>query len=156
MMYEYEYGQAVRLTRNVRNDGTYPGLDIGHLLIRRGAVGYVRDVGLFLQDQIIYSVDFIDEGKMVGCREEELIGADEPWVPSLYEFRDKVLAKVPLAISGEVVVEAGDEGEIQRVERDEETQKVTYHVRFPGQTFLVPESALLPSKVAAEATVVEE
>ena len=99
MMYEYEYGQAVRLTRNVRNDGTYPGLDIGHLLIRRGAIGYVRDVGLFLQDQIIYSVDFIDEGKMVGCREEELIGADEPWVPSLYEFRDKVLAKVPLAMA---------------------------------------------------------
>ena len=32
----YEYGQAVRLIRNVRNDGTYPGSDTGALLMRRG------------------------------------------------------------------------------------------------------------------------
>jgi hypothetical protein len=51
----WEYGEAVRLTRNVRNDGTYPGLDPGAPLVRRGSIGYVVDVGTFLQDQVIYS-----------------------------------------------------------------------------------------------------
>lgn len=55
----YEYGQAVRLIRNVRNDGTYPGKDTGALLMRRGAVGCVYDVGTYLQDQLIYRVHFL-------------------------------------------------------------------------------------------------
>ena len=71
----------MRLTRNVRNDGTFPGTEIGDLLVRRGSLGHVQNVGTFLQDQIIYSVHFLDEDKIVGCREEELIGDDEPWVP---------------------------------------------------------------------------
>ena len=66
----YEYGQAVRLIRNVRNDGTYPGKDTGALLMRRGAQGCVYDVGTYLQDQLIYRVHFLDQGCTVGCREE--------------------------------------------------------------------------------------
>ena len=50
----WEYGEAVRLTRNVRNDGTYPGLEPGDPLVRRGSIGYVVDVGTFLQDQMIH------------------------------------------------------------------------------------------------------
>lgn len=53
MLSEYDYGENVRVLRNVRNDGTYPGVDVGKLLVRRGSVGDVRDVGTFLQDQII-------------------------------------------------------------------------------------------------------
>ncbi|MCB1899327.1 MAG: nitrogen fixation protein NifZ, partial [Rhodocyclaceae bacterium] len=30
---QWDYGQAVRLTRNVRNDGTYPGLPPGAPLV---------------------------------------------------------------------------------------------------------------------------
>jgi len=86
----YDYGDEVRVIRNVRNDGTYPGLDVGAFLVRRGSVGYVVNVGTFLQDQVIYSVHFLEEQKVVGCREEELIRADEPWRPSRFEFRDKV------------------------------------------------------------------
>ncbi len=44
----FEFGESVRVTRNVRNDGTYPGMDVGTLLIRRGSVGNVIDVGTFL------------------------------------------------------------------------------------------------------------
>jgi hypothetical protein len=73
----WDYGDAVRVTRNVRNDGTFPGVPTGDLLVRRGRIGHVRDVGTFLQDQIIYSVHFLDEGRLVGCREEELVGVDE-------------------------------------------------------------------------------
>ncbi len=143
----FEYGDEVRVTRNVRNDGTYPGMDVGAPLVRRGCTGYVINVGTYLQDQIIYSVHFFDDGLMVGCREEELIPASAPWMPSRFEFRDKVVARIPMSINGEVVVAAGDSGEILKVLRDspagEPTGKtVLYHVRFPGRTLQVPESAL--------------
>lgn len=142
MMPRYQYGQAVRVVRNVRNDGTFPGTDTGELLIRRGSIGYVRDVGTFLQDKIIYSVDFLEQGRMVGCREEELIDAEEPWTPSRFEAREKVRAARHLAAAGEVIVESGSEGEILRVRR--EAEGVGYEVRFPGRTLLVPERALEP------------
>ena len=140
----WDYGEAVRLTRNVRNDGTYPGLDPGAFLVRRGSIGYVVDVGTFLQDQIIYSVNFLDEGKIVGCREEELIGADEAWTPSRFEFRDKVKATRQLAVGGEVLVTVGAIGEVMKVIRDA-PGGVAYHIHFddlPGRVLQIPESIL--------------
>jgi nitrogen fixation protein NifZ len=137
----YDYGDQVRVTRNVRNDGTYPGMEMGQFLVRRGSVGYVQNVGTYLQDQIIYSVHFLDEDKLVGCREEELIGADEPWVPTRFEFRDKVKAAKVLAIDGEVIVNLDDRGEVLKVMRDAPGGPA-YHVRFPGRTLQVPETAL--------------
>jgi len=140
----WEYGEAVRLTRNVRNDGTYPGLDPGAPLVRRGSIGYVVDVGTFLQDQVIYSVNFLDEGKIVGCREEELIGADEAWTPSRFEFRDKVRATRQLAVGGEVLVTVGAIGEVMKVIRDA-PGGVAYHIHFddlPGRVLQIPESIL--------------
>jgi nitrogen fixation protein NifZ len=141
----WEYGESVRLTRNVRNDGTYPGLDPGDFLVRRGSIGYVVDVGTFLQDQIIYSVNFLDEGKIVGCREEELIGADDPWTPSRFEFREKVRSAKGLSVGGEVLVAAGSLGEVIKVIRGETPAELTYHIHFeclPGRLFQIPEDAL--------------
>ncbi|WP_295006205.1 nitrogen fixation protein NifZ [uncultured Dechloromonas sp.] len=140
----WDYGEAVRLTRNVRNDGTYPGLDPGAFLVRRGSIGYVVDVGTFLQDQVIYSVNFLDEGKIVGCREEELIGADEAWTPSKFEFREKVRAARGLAVSGETLVAAGEIGEVIKVIRDA-PGGVAYHIHFdslPGRLLQIPETVL--------------
>ncbi len=137
----FNYGDAVRVIRNVRNDGTYPGLEIGDFLVKRGSVGYVQNVGTFLQDQIIYSVHFLEADKIVGCREEELISEDEPWNPSQFEFRDKVVCNKSLAVNGEVLVEQGMEGEVLKVLRDF-PGGVQYHVRFPGKTLQVPENVL--------------
>lgn len=147
---KWEYGEAVRLTRNVRNDGTYPGLDPGDFLVRRGSIGYVVDVGTFLQDQIIYSVNFLEEGKIVGCREEELIGGDDEWTPSRYEFREKVRAAKQLSVGGQVLVELGAVGEVIKVIRDA-TNGVTYHIHFdslPGRVLQIPEAILEPHKPA--------
>lgn len=142
---EYDYGDEVRVLRNVRNDGTYPGMDVGKLLVRRGSVGYVRDMGTFLQDQIIYSVHFMEQDRLVGCREEELQPASAPWVPSRFEYRDKVNTRIPLGIQGRVLVQQGEVGEIQKVLRDA-PGGVQYHVHFSGrQTLQVPESALEPA-----------
>lgn len=140
----WDYGDGVRLTRNVRNDGTYPGLDPGDFLVRRGSIGYVVDVGTFLQDQIIYSVNFLDEGKVVGCREEELIGVDDPWTPSKFEFREKVRSAKGLSINGEVLVALGAVGEVIKVIRDA-PGGVAYHVHFDslsGRVLQIPEAAL--------------
>lgn len=143
----WDYGEAVRLVRNVRNDGTYPGLDPGAPLVRRGSIGYVVDVGTFLQDQVIYSVNFLDEGRIVGCREEELIGADEEWTPSRYEFREKVKAAKELAVGGEVLVARGAVGEVIKVIRDA-PGGVAYHIHFDclaGRVLQIPETALAPA-----------
>jgi nitrogen fixation protein NifZ len=137
----FAYGSAVRALRNIRNDGTFPGAPTGRLLIRRGSVGYVRDVGTFLQDQLIYSVDFFEEGRMVGCREQELQPADDPWVPTRFEFRERVTPTCRLAIRGDVVAAPGDLGEIEKVLR-EQAGGAAYHVRFNGRTLLVTESGL--------------
>lgn len=143
----YEYGEEVRVIRNVRNDGTYPGMAMGELLVRRGAVGCVYDVGTYLQDQLIYKVHFLGEGRTVGCRQEELISASDPWVPTLYEYRDQVLARKTLSLRGEVVVAAGQPGQIEKVLRDL-PDGVQYHVHFGGGKVLqVPESALMPAPV---------
>lgn len=139
----FDFGEAVRVTRNVRNDGTYPGMAIGELLVRRGSVGHVIEMGTFLQDQVVYTVHFLDQGRMVGCRAEELIPADEPWNPSRFEFRDKVVSAVDLGIQGKVVAQAGQEGEVLKVLRD--FQPIQYYVRFPGRTLQVPETVLKPA-----------
>ena len=141
MLPRYELGDEVRVIRNVCNDGTYPGAARGALLVRRGSTGFVRSVGTFLQDQIIYTVHFVECGRMVGCREQELQSGDDPWVPSAFEFRDKVSVRMPLAIGGQVIVWPGDEGEVLKVLRDA-PGGVAYHVRFPGRTLEVPETAL--------------
>ncbi len=137
----FHEGDTVRVIRNIRNDGTFPGKEIGELLVRRGSTGHVQSIGTFLQDQIIYSVHFIDDNSMIGCREEELIGGDEPWLPSKFEFRDKVISEKTLVINGETIVERGMEGEIVKV-INEDRGVFQYHVRFPGRTLQVPESAL--------------
>ena len=140
----YDYGDEVRVVRNVRNDGTVPGVDVGRLLVRRGSTGFVRDLGTFLQDQIIYSVHVLAEDRLVGCREEELQPASAPWTPSRFESRERVAARLRLGSGGRVLVERGEVGEVLRVLRDA-PGGISYHVLFEGRSTLqVPESALEP------------
>ncbi|MGZ8165672.1 MAG: nitrogen fixation protein NifZ [Methylobacter sp.] len=139
----FEYGELVRVTRNVRNDGTYPGMEVGTLLIRRGSLGNVIEVGTFLQDQVIFTVHFLNQGRMVGCRLEELIGGDEPWNPSRFEFRDKVVCTIDLSLQGNILFAKGTEGEVFKVLRDSEL--IQYHVAFQGRVLQVPEIALAPA-----------
>lgn len=141
MLAEFDIGDEVRVVRNVRNDGTFPGMERGDLIMRRGSAGTVVDRGTFLQDQIIYTVHFLDQDRVVGCREEELIPAADPWVPSRFEFRDKVVALKSFAVDGQVVAEAGAVGEVLKVLRDA-PGGVAYHVRFPGHTLMISERSL--------------
>lgn len=138
----YEFGSEVRLTRNVRNDGTYPGKEVGEMLIKRGAVGVVHDVGTYLQDQLIYRVNFFELGKTVGCREEELISATDKWIQNRFEFRDKVQVRCALQLDGEVIAKKGDVGEIENVLRDEDEDEIFYNIYINSCNIMIPERAL--------------
>jgi len=138
----YEYGDEVRLIRNVRNDGTYPGKAVGELLIARGATGVVYDVGTYLQDQLIYRVHFLDAGCTVGCREEELIPAAQSWIQNRFEFRDRVQVRCALQLDGKMIAQRGDVGEIENVLREEDEAQIFYNLYINGSTIMIPEKAL--------------
>lgn len=151
----WDFGDSVRVIRNVRNDGTFSGAATGDLLIRRGSVGAIVDIGTFLQDQIIYSVHFLDADRIVGCREEELIAIDECWIESRFEVRERIRAGRTLRLGNDLQVPSGAIGEVLRVVRQEgatndedseEAATVVYHIHFeclPGRTLAVPEAALM-------------
>lgn len=149
MQPRFDYGDPVRVVRTVRDDGTYPGMCPGDVLVREGSVGHVRNVGTYLQDHIIYAVHFFEADRVVGCREEELVPADEPWVPTRFLFRDRVAPTVSLGVKGEVVVPAGTEGEVIKVLRHAPGGPA-YQVYFDGRTFIVPETALAASGATSE------
>ncbi|MDR2364816.1 MAG: nitrogen fixation protein NifZ [Zoogloeaceae bacterium] len=152
MKARWRIDDEVRVIRNVRDDGTFPGARMGDLLVRRGSVGVIRDIGFFLQDQIIYSVHFPAENRVVGCREEELIDIAEDWTPSRFEFREKVKSRASLTVQDEILVQAGDIGEVVKVVRDVSRcpdSGIAYHVHFdalPGRVLQVPENMLLPDE----------
>ncbi|MFQ3451977.1 nitrogen fixation protein NifZ [Bradyrhizobium sp. UFLA01-814] len=68
----FSFGEKVRANRSIRNDGTYPGKEIGEILVRKGEVGYVVSIGTFLQQFYIYGVAFLESGYRVGMKRKEL------------------------------------------------------------------------------------
>ena len=77
----FQPGEKVRSLKNVKNDGTVPGREIGEIIVRKGDVGYVRDIGTYLQQFYIYAVDWIDRGTIVGMRAKELVSVDKEITP---------------------------------------------------------------------------
>lgn len=71
----FSYGDKVKAKRNVRNDGTYAGKEIGDLLCKKGEVGYVVSIGTFLQQFYIYGIEFMESGNRVGMKLKELESA---------------------------------------------------------------------------------
>ena len=72
----FNYGDRVRSRRTVRNDGTFPGKEIGEVLVKKGDEGYVVSIGTFLQQFYIYGVDFVTHGYRVGMKCKELEGVE--------------------------------------------------------------------------------
>lgn len=74
---EFDYGEKVKSLKTVRNDGTFPGKEIGDILVKKGDHGYVTSIGTFLQQFYIYGVEFVEYGYRVGMRGKELESLDE-------------------------------------------------------------------------------
>lgn len=73
---QYDIGEKVRVRKLIRNDGTFPGKDIGATLAKKGDVGYIVSIGTFLQTSYIYAIHFIESGNVVGCRSREIETAE--------------------------------------------------------------------------------
>lgn len=72
----FEYGEKVRSRKTVRNDGTFPGKEIGDVLVNKGDLGYVVSIGTFVQQFYIYGTEFIAHGYRVGMKGRELESLD--------------------------------------------------------------------------------
>jgi nitrogen fixation protein NifZ len=133
-----EFCGKFRGTRNIRNAGTYQGMDVGVLLTRRRSVGNNLNVGTFLQEQVVNTVYFLNVDRI-----ETLFVGDGPWNPGFFGFRDKVAANIDSGVQGNILFPKCTDGEVFKKLRDSE--KTQYHVAFQRRNLLAPESALSPA-----------
>ena len=68
----FEMGDRVQVRKLIRNDGTFPGKDIGYHLAKKGDIGYIVGIGTYLQRAYVYSVHFLETNFVVGCLKKEL------------------------------------------------------------------------------------
>ncbi|MBD2413535.1 nitrogen fixation protein NifZ [Nostoc calcicola FACHB-389] len=73
----FEIGEKVRLRKLIKNDGTFPGKEVGQVLAKKGDVGYIASIGTYLQSSYIYAVHFLETGIVVGCKKKELESVEE-------------------------------------------------------------------------------
>ncbi len=135
-------GSEIRVIRNVRNDGSFPGLNKGELLIEQGETGTVRSSGYFLQDQIIYEVYFPEKNRVVGIRETEVIDAKLDWIPCQFHSLDKARLTLALKMQGQIIAAKGDMVEVQRVYRDLDSGVLEYEIAVAGHLVRVVAKAL--------------
>ncbi|WP_174508569.1 nitrogen fixation protein NifZ [Klebsiella oxytoca] len=140
----FTFSEEVRVVRAIRNDGTVAGFAPGALLVRRGSTGFVRDWGIFLQDQIIYQIHFTDSDRIVGCREQELIPITQPWLAGNLQYGDTVTCQLALSVKGEVVVNVGQQGRIEGTGQGGSGDH--YTVDFGGRWLVVPLQVLALSE----------
>ena len=72
---KYQWGQRVVAGVDLINDGSHPECEVNGLLVARGTVGEVVQIGRHTEsDTPVYIVEFAnDEGsRVVGCLEEEI------------------------------------------------------------------------------------
>ena len=68
----FKLESKVRVRKKIRNDGTFPGKQIGETLAHKGDEGYIISIGTYLQTAYIYSVHFLETNNVVGCLGKEL------------------------------------------------------------------------------------
>jgi nitrogen fixation protein NifZ len=130
-------GDEVRVIRNIRNDGSFTQLDKGELLVEAGLLGIVRSYGYFLQDQIIFQVFFPSINRVVGVRDNEVIGANLKWVPCHFHSLDKATLKLALSMHQEIIARKGDLVEVQRSYRNLEDGSLDYEILVGDHHFKV-------------------
>jgi nitrogen fixation protein NifZ len=81
----YAAGDLVVAAKDLRQDGTYPdpSFAVGDVIVEEGTPGQVVDVGVYLNEHIVYAVAFAGL-RLVGCLEREVspLPIDPPDEPS--------------------------------------------------------------------------
>lgn len=149
--HRFAAGSEVRVVRDVRNDGSFYGLEKGELLVEEGAVGMVRSFGWFLQEQIIYEVFFPHNGRQIGLRDVEVIDAALPWQPCRFRSLDMAQLALSLSIDGDVVAHKGARVQVQWPQRDLDSGSISYDILLDNEIEVtVPDRALLQPDTTAE------
>ena len=69
---KYDWGQRVRATIDLVNDGSYPERADDELLVKSGATGEVVNVGTHTETEtVVYLVEFSPQ-LVIGCLEDEI------------------------------------------------------------------------------------
>lgn len=72
MSARYDWGQRVRATTDLVNDGSYPDRAEEELLVKTGDLGEIVNVGTHVEtEMVIYLVEFSPQ-LVIGCLEEEI------------------------------------------------------------------------------------
>jgi nitrogen fixation protein NifZ len=69
----FSSGDLVIAAKDLRQDGTYPdpAFAVGDVIVEQGTPGQVVDVGVYLNEHIVYAVAFTGL-RLVGCLEREV------------------------------------------------------------------------------------
>lgn len=67
-------GELVWSRARIKNDGTYPHMDIGEVLVVEDDLGCVREVWSFL-GETFYTVEFFERGVVVIMRGREMVSS---------------------------------------------------------------------------------
>jgi nitrogen fixation protein NifZ len=68
----YDWGQRVRATVDLVNDGSYPDRADDELLVKSGDTGEIVNVGSHVETEtVVYLVEF-SSNLVVGCLEDEI------------------------------------------------------------------------------------
>ncbi|WP_052074610.1 nitrogen fixation protein NifZ [Shewanella mangrovi] len=135
-------GAEVRVVRNVRNDGSFFGIEKGELIVAEGDIGIVRKHGWFLQDQIIYDVFFPETGQLVGLRDAEVIDASLPFTPCRFRMLDFAQLTLSLASQGELLARKGDRVQVTWIDRDLTSGELSFTIKVADNEVQVPARAL--------------
>jgi nitrogen fixation protein NifZ len=80
----YAWGQRVIALDDLVNDGSYPERPADALLVERGVVGEIVNIGHAVEEnEPVYLVEF--PGCVVGCLEDEIVPAPKGLLPETDE-----------------------------------------------------------------------
>ncbi len=69
---KFDWGQRVRATWDLVNDGSYPDRRDDELLVKSGDTGEIVNIGRHVESETtVYLVEFMDN-LVVGCLEDEI------------------------------------------------------------------------------------
>ena len=136
----FDYGHKVRVIRTIRNDTYGQTFRKGEKLVPAGSTGFVRHVGMYLLDQLIYQVHFLEHNLVIGCRDSELQDAALPWNAHQYERGDKVTLTLSLRSEHHLIAQTGDPVTIVSV--DNSKPSIRYRVVVADKEYWLPERAL--------------
>ncbi len=124
----FKEGDEVRILFDIVSDGTVAGAKRGELIMAQGSTGFIKKIGVFMDDYV-FDVHFLKEDKIVGCRENELISADEAWSPPKFKKKDSILAAANIGKNREVLIPAKTAGKVLTIDYHDDLGYI-YEVEF--------------------------